>query len=52
MLDKHNLSQMFATTTRSINRILHDLKLLKIIDTDGEKVILLDPEKLKQKMEN
>ncbi|EBZ1577549.1 Crp/Fnr family transcriptional regulator, partial [Salmonella enterica subsp. enterica serovar Kentucky] len=36
---------------RSINRILHDLKSLNIIDTDGERIILLAPEKLKQEAE-
>ncbi|HAT6805114.1 TPA: cyclic nucleotide-binding domain-containing protein [Citrobacter freundii] len=51
VLDKQDLSQEFATTTRSINRILHDLKLLKIIDTDGERIVLLAPEKLKQEAE-
>ncbi|SUX88265.1 Uncharacterised protein [Citrobacter koseri] len=51
LLDKQNLSQEFAATTRSINRILHDLKLLKIIDTDGERIVLLAPEKLKQEAE-
>lgn len=48
LLDKQNLSQEFAATTRSINRILHDLKALQIIDTDGERIVLLAPEKLKQ----
>lgn len=51
LLDKQNLSQEFAATTRSINRILHDLKSLRIIDTDGERVVLLAPEKLKQEAE-
>ncbi len=51
LLDKQNLSQEFAATTRSINRILHDLKSLKIIDTDGERIVLLAPEKLKQEAE-
>ncbi|HBA6941621.1 TPA: Crp/Fnr family transcriptional regulator [Escherichia coli] len=50
-LDKQNLSQELAATMRSINRILHNLKLLKIIDYDGERIILLEPEKLKQKLE-
>lgn len=51
LLDKQNLGQEFAATTRSINRILHDLKSLNIIDTDGEGIILLAPEKLKQEAE-
>lgn len=51
LLDKQNLGQEFAATTRSINRILHDLKSLNIIDTDGERIILLAPEKLKQEAE-
>lgn len=42
------ISAEFAATTRSINRILHDLKALQIIDTDGERIVLLAPEKLKQ----
>ena len=48
LLDKLNLSEELAATTRSINRILHDLKALQIIDTDGESIVLLVPEKLKQ----
>ncbi|WP_054180980.1 Crp/Fnr family transcriptional regulator [Trabulsiella odontotermitis] len=48
LLDKQNLSQEFAATTRSINRILHDLKTLRIIDTDGERIVLLAPDKLRQ----
>ncbi|ADO50486.1 Crp/Fnr family transcriptional regulator [[Enterobacter] lignolyticus] len=51
LLDKQNLSQEFAATTRSINRILHDLKTLRIIDSDGERIVLLAPEKLKQEAE-
>lgn len=52
LLDKQNLSQEFAATTRSINRILHDLKSLKIIDTDGDRIVLLAPEKLKREAES
>lgn len=48
LLDKLNLSQELAATTRSINRILHDLKALQIIDTDGESIVLSAPEKLKR----
>ena len=47
-IDKQNISQEFAATTRSVNRILHDLKSLRIIDTEGERVVLLAPEQLKQ----
>ncbi|EBR8158037.1 Crp/Fnr family transcriptional regulator [Salmonella enterica subsp. enterica serovar Newport] len=52
LLDKQNLSQEFAATTRSINRILHDLKSLKILDTDGDRIVLLAPEKLKREAES
>lgn len=51
VLDKQNLSQELATTIRSINRILQDLKSLKIINTDGERIVFLAPEKLKQEAE-
>lgn len=47
VINKQELAQLFATTTRSINRILFLLKENNIIDVSGEEVILLNPEKLK-----
>ncbi|HAP0100017.1 TPA: Crp/Fnr family transcriptional regulator [Escherichia coli] len=52
LLDKKKLSQEFAVTMRSINRILHNLNSLKIIDTDGDHIVLLAPEKLKPEAES
>lgn len=45
-LDKETLSERFAVTQRSINRILKDLKEDKIIDINGSYINILDFERL------
>lgn len=47
-VDKHMLSQQFAVTHRSINRILQELKEKGIIDFNSHTLIILDRARLRE----
>jgi CRP-like cAMP-binding protein len=47
-VDKHLLSQQFAVTPRSINRILQDLKEKEIIEINSQTLIIRDHHRLRE----